>query len=216
MIRSRRFRVVVLCLALAGCESVGQGIRVLTHDPSPEAAAAPAGTYRLDPAHQAVVFWVDHLQFSDYIARFNTTEATVDFVPGDPAASTLTATIDAASIDTGLAALDDMLTAPAMFDVADHPEFRFESTEIRLTGETTGTVTGDLTMAGRTRPFTLDVTFNGTGRDPLTGDRKLGFSATGSLERSDFGLGQWIPAVGDTVHFRIEAEFILAKDRPSS
>lgn len=207
--------LVAVCLALTGCESVGQGVRVLTHDPSPEAADAPSGTYRLDPDHQAVVFWVDHLQFSDFVARFNTAEATLDFVPSNPTQSALTVTIDAASVDTGLTELDDMLKAPGMFDVADHSEFRFESSDIRLTGATTGTVVGDLTLAGRTRSVAMHVTFNGTGRDPLTGDRKLGFSATGTLERSAFGLGKWIPAVGDTVHFRIEAEFVLIEDAKS-
>ena len=87
------------------------------------------------------------------------------------------------------------------------PEARFESQGIAVTGERTGRVEGELSLHGASAPVTLEVTFNGAGDSLLTGRYTLGFAASGTLKRSDFGLGSYAPAVGDEVVLEIHAEF---------
>lgn len=199
--------VVAVAASLAACTA----LNVATHRVSGDPVDAPAGTYRADPRHTSIVFDVDHLGFSRFVARFNEVEAVLDAVPEAPEKSRLEVTIKAASIDTNVAELDKMLTGDDMFDATRHPDITFVSKSIVRTGEDAGEVTGNLTIAGRTHPMTFAVTFNGAAPDPLTGEDKLGFSADGTLDRSVWGLGKWWPAVGTEVRFRIEAEFAKPK-----
>lgn len=199
--------VVTVAASLAACTA----LNVATHRVSGDPVDAPAGTYRADPRHTSIVFDVDHLGFSRFVARFNEVEAVLDAVPDAPETSRLEVTIKAASVDTNVPELDAMLKAPDMFDAAAHPGIHFASTKIVRTGEGEGEVTGNLTIAGRTHPATFTVAFNGAAPDPLTGEDKLGFSAEGTLDRSVWGLGKWWPAVGNEVRFRIEAEFAKPK-----
>ena len=194
---------VLLVLGLASCTAA----RVLTHDTTVEAAELQAGAYAVDPAHAAVIFKVDHFGFSDYYGRFNSVEGSLDFDPDNPEASRLAIRIDPASIDTGNTELYSQLISSVMFDVETYPDVTFVSTQIEQTGEATGRLTGDLTMRGVTKPVTLDVTFNGGAKNPLTQAETLGFSATTLIERSEFGLGEWIPAVGNEVTLEISMEF---------
>lgn len=193
---------------LAACTAA----RVVTHRVNDDPVAAPAGTYRLDPNHASVIFDVDHLGFSRFVARFRRVEAVLEAVPAAPEESRLRATIEAASIDTNVAELDGMLKGRDMFDVANHSDIGFVSTALKRTGPKTGEMTGDLTIRGQSHPVTLAVTFNGAAPDPLTGEDKLGFSAEGSFDRSQWGLSAWWPAVGNEVHVRIEAEFAKERD----
>ncbi len=199
--------VLAVAASLAACTA----LNVATHRVSGDPVDAPAGTYRADPRHTSIVFDVDHLGFSRFVARFNEVEAVLDAVPDAPETSRLEVTIKAASVDTNVPELDAMLKAPDMFDAAAHPGIHFASTKIVRTGEGEGEVTGNLTIAGRTHPATFTVAFNGAAPDPLTGEDKLGFSAEGTLDRSVWGLGKWWPAVGNEVRFRIEAEFAKPK-----
>ena len=199
--------VVTVAASLAACTA----LNVATHRVSGDPVDAPAGTYRADPRHTSIVFDVDHLGFSRFVARFNEVEAVLDAVPDAPEKSRLDVTIKAASVDTNVPELDAMLKAPDMFDAAAHPGIHFASTKIVRTGEGEGEVTGNLPIAGRTHPATFTVAFNGAAPDPLTGEDKLGFSAEGTLDRSVWGLGKWWPAVGNEVRFRIEAEFAKPK-----
>ncbi len=125
--------------------------------------------------------------------------------------SKVSITIDTGSVDTRNAKLNGELTADNMFNTAKFPQATFVSTGITRTGENTGRITGDLTIAGVTRPITLDATFNGSGTHPASGEKVAGFNATAMIKRSDFGLKQWLPIVGDDVALLIEAEFHLKK-----
>lgn len=174
---------------------------------TPPPAELPAGAYRLDPEHATLLFKIDHLGFSQLVGRFDRFDATLDFDSENPAASRLSATIDPASIDLDLPKFEEQMRGPDWFDVGRFPEVRFDSREVTVTGDNTGQITGDLTLHGVTRPVTLDVTFNGGGDSLLTGRYTLGFTATGTLARSDFGLGAYAPAVGDAVTLEIYAEF---------
>ena len=178
-----------------------------TLDTTSPLAALPGGTYRLEPTHAYITMSYSHLGFSRPILRFTSFDATAELNPEDPAASTVTVTIDPASIDSAVEAFDQHLTSPDMFDVANHPEITFVATDIAMTDGSTGTLTGDLTMKGITRPVTLDVTLNGAGQHPMNGADTFGISATGTLDRTEWDLGYAAPAVGEEVDLRIEAEF---------
>lgn len=183
------------------------GYLIPAHHQTTEPSELPEGGYRLDPAHTALLFKVDHLGFSQFVGRFDRVDASLVFDPEGPEASRLTVLVDMASIDVNPPAFAEELRGPDWFEVERFPEARFESRTIEVTGETTGIVRGDLTLHGVTRPVTLDVTFNGGGDNLITGDYTLGFAARGTLLRSDFGLGAYAPAIGDEVTLEISVEF---------
>ena len=198
----RRRLALLAVLALAAC-----GRLLPAHQQTIEPARLEGGAYRLDPDHISLLWKVDHLGFSTFVGRFDRVEASLDFDPAAPAASRLEVLVDTASIDSRLPALDDTLRGSGWLDAAAYPQAVFRSTAIEVTGEKTGKVTGDLTLHGVTRPVSLDVTFNGGADNLLTGRYTLGFDATGSIERSDFGIDNLVPAVGDEVTLEIHAEF---------
>lgn len=181
---------------------------------------APAGHYRLDLSHGRLMFRVSHLGFSRYTALFTRFDAALEFDPAAPGAMAVTATVDAASVETHYPGTDvdfnAVIAGPEFLDAAQFPQIRFVSTDVVPTGPQTADVTGDLTLHGVTRPVTLKVTFNGgyAGHPLDPGGARIGFSAEGALNRSDFGMGFGIPApgttmgVGDAVDIFIEAEFL--------
>ena len=183
-------------------------VQVLTHSVSQNETRVPAGRYEMDPDHCSITFDVDHFKYSRFTMRFDRKQGQLDWNEGGLDRSKASVTIDAASIDTNVPLLDKMVKSESMLDVSRYPEIRFASTRFERTGESRGTLTGDLTIRGVTQPVTLDVTFNGFAPDPLTKKDTLGFSADGRFSRAKFGLLTWYPAVGDEIHVRIQAEFV--------
>jgi polyisoprenoid-binding protein YceI len=183
-------------------------VRVLTHSVSQNEARVPAGRYEIDPNHTSITFDIDHFKYTRFTMRFDRKQGQLDWSEGGLDRSTTSVTIDAASIDTNVPLLDKMVKGPDMLDVERNPQIRFVSTRFERTGESRGTLSGDLTIRGVTQPVALDVTFNGFAPDPLTKKDTLGFSAEGRFSRAKFGLSTWYPAVGDDIHVRIQAEFV--------
>ncbi|SIT45109.1 YceI family protein [Paraburkholderia ribeironis] len=183
-------------------------LQVLTHSVSQNEARVPTGPYEIDQDHSSITFDIDHFKYSRFTMRFGRKHGQLDWHDGGLDHSTASITIDAASIDTNVPLLDKMVKSASMLDVERYPEIRFASTRFERTGESHGTLTGDLTIRGVTQPVTLDVTFNGFAPDPLTKKDTLGFSAEGRFSRAKFGLSTWYPAVGDDIHVRIQAEFV--------
>ena len=183
-------------------------------------STAPAGTYHLDPLESHLLFRVNHLGFSTSMAIFKGLEATLQFDPAKPAAMMLEATVDATSVETNYqdpkTDFNAILTGPDLLDAKAHPTITFHSTKIALTGAFSADVTGDLTLHGVTKPVTLAVTFNGgyAPNDMDPSGARVGFSATGSLLRSDFGITMGLPepgktfGIGDKVDFIIETELL--------
>ena len=101
------------------------------------------------------------------------------------------------------------LQGERMFDTANFPEITFESTEVTRNSDNTGTVTGDLTIKGVTKPVTLDVTYNGSLIDERSNSYAIGFSGAATIKRSDFGIDFLVPVVGDDVTITIETEFLM-------
>lgn len=202
---AKKFCLVGLCLVwvgFAGCAPV----------PKRDMAAVPAGQYVLDRSHASVVFLVDHGGgLSKFVGRFDGFDAALTFDPQRPDTSRLDAVIEAASINTGMADFDGQLANHgALFDARRHPQMRFVTRQVVLSGENTAQVTGDFTMRGQTHPLTLDVTFNGSARDVLRGNRQVvGFSATAVLDRTVWGADAYVNfGVGREVSVMIEAEFM--------
>lgn len=187
------------------------------------ALTVPAGDYTLDKGHASLTVRVNHLGLSNYTMRFTDFDATLAFNPEDVTASSVTATINPASIRTDYPGDycaghdctvyrtwdEDVARNPRWLNADEHGDISFTSTSLTQTGPNTGTMTGDLTFRGVTQPVTLDVTFNGELNPmPFRQDTiAIGFSAAGSLDRSAFGMDAFIPNIGDAVEIIIEAEF---------
>ncbi|MEP9324489.1 YceI family protein [Paraburkholderia phymatum] len=198
----RAVSAAALAAALTGCTP----LQVVTHTVTQTEARVPVGQYKLDPHHTSVIFNVDHLKYTRFTMRFDRVAGEIDWKEGGLDKSQVTVTIDAASIDTNVPLLDKMVKGADMLDVERNPQIRFVTTRFERTGDARGKLTGDLTIRGVTQAVTLDVTFNGYGRDPLTKADTLGFSADGQFSRSKFGLTTWYPAVGDDIRVVIQAE----------
>lgn len=166
-----------------------------------------SGTYVMDKTHGYVTFSYLHQGFSKPILRFDDVDAILTLDAENPVNSSVDVTIKAASISTGVPKFDTHIQNESMFDTANHPLITFKSTKLTQKNAANGTLTGDLTMKGVTKPITLDVRFNKAGQHFRTKADMAGFSATGTLNRSDWGLGYAVPNVGDKVDIVIEAEF---------
>ncbi|MBN8542730.1 MAG: polyisoprenoid-binding protein [Alphaproteobacteria bacterium] len=175
--------------------------------PSTALDKVPSGIYTLDKSHASVTFTVKHLGFSNYTARFDGVDAKLDFNAKDVTKSKLEVTIDTGSASVNNPKMEEKWDGPAFFNIAQFPTATFKATKIEKTSDTEGTITGDFTMLGVTKPVTLRTTFNGAGFNPYAAANVLGFSAIGKLNRSDFGLKEYLPAVGDEVKFYVEVEF---------
>lgn len=175
---------------------------------------APGGAYKTDPSHSSFNWSFNHSGLSHYTARFTKVDARLDWNPAKPEASTLSVAIDPLSVRTDYpwpqrVNFDAEIGGEETF-LAAKP-ITFVSKTIHVTGEKTGTVEGLLTFRGQTHPATFDVTFNGSmAKHPMMGVPKIGFSATGSIRRSEWGLDFAIPELGDEVTFAIETQMVPA------
>ena len=182
--------------------------------PTP-ASAPPAGPYLADPVHASLTWQVLHQGLSWYTARFTSFSVALDFNPADVSKSKVTASIDPKSVETDFAKTrpasntadfnTEIANGPNFLNAGKFPKIDFVSTGIKKTGERTGTMTGNLTFLGVTKPVTLDVTFLGDRNDPRIQKHKVGFQAVGSFKKSDFGMT--FAAIGDEVKIEVNAEF---------
>lgn len=162
--------------------------------------------YKLDPTHTNIVWMGDHLGFSKSLGQFFDFEGYITLNFEHPAKSSAEVTIQTASISTGLPKFDDHLKNEDFFDVEKHPEAKFVSNNVEVTGENTAKLHGDLTMLGITKPLTLDVTLNKTGSNPYSGNETAGFSVRGTIIRSQYGMDYGLPYISNEVPLLIEAE----------
>jgi len=173
------------------------------------------GTWTIDAAHSSVEFTVRHLGISKVRGRFATVDATAEI--GDTlATTTLAASIDLSSIDTGNADRDGHLRTTDFFDISAHPKLTFTSTSISDQGNGKYRLSGALSLNGVTHDQQLDVEFNGTEVYPMDNSTHAGFTATGSLQRSDYGVKFDVPlaaggfAIGDKVGLELNIQLFPA------
>lgn len=170
------------------------------------------GTYAIDTAHSQVGFVVRHLMVSKVRGRFGRFSGTIE-IAEDPADSSVTTTIDVDSVDTGDETRDNHLRSADFFEGEAHPQITYRSTGFRHAGGDRFLLDGELTVHGVTRPIQLDVEYAGVATDPWGGQR-IGFSASGEVDREDFGL-TWNQAletggvlVGKKATLEIEVEAV--------
>ena len=175
--------------------------------PSSAPSAVRAGTYKVETHHTQVLFSVMHMGFNSYYGKFPGATGTLTLDPAKPANSSFDISIPVNQVTTANAKLDEELRSPQFFDPAKFPTINFKSTKVVPTGATTADVTGNLTLHGVTRPLTLKVKFNAAGVAPMINTYQAGFEATGTLKRSDFGVGYGIPLVGDEVKIIVTSAF---------
>lgn len=184
---------------------------------SQAAAQAGASTWTIDPSHSEVGFAVKHMVIATVKGRFNAVSGTVELDEQDVTRSRIEVSIDTGSIDTREAKRDEHLRSADFFDVENHPQMTFVSRSIERVGDDRLKLTGDLTIRGTTREITLDVEDLGRGKDPWGGDRAA-FSATGKLDRLEYGL-KWNQAletggvlVSNDVRISLDVELVRKTD----
>ena len=174
---------------------------------SPTSLNVPAASYTIYPNHTHVTFGIRHMGLSTFHGTFGHITGTLQFDPAQPEKSALNVQIDMNNIQTTVDELNT--TLKDVFQTIKYPTATFVSTQIAKVGANTGTVTGNLTLAGVTKPVTLNVTFNGGRNIPIPFQRyRIGFDATGTIKRSDFGLTGmiWSGFVSDEVTLMIDCE----------
>lgn len=175
------------------------------------AQAAPA-TYKLDPGHTFVVLSWHHLGFSNPIAVAPIDEGSLVFDDKDPSKSSLQVTLPIAKLETFVPKLNEEFQTAQFFDAGKFPAATYKSTKVQSLGGGKFKVTGDLTVHGVTKPVTLQATLNKSGIHPMAKVQAVGFDATGTLKRSDFGLNAYVPYVSDEISLKITTEAEVAKD----
>lgn len=177
--------------------------------------SAPAGDYAMETRHSQLLFAIPHLGITNYYGRFDRLSGSLAFDPAAPEKSAVTATVDMTSIDTPSHELIGELMGAGVFNATTFPTATFKSTSVVRTGPTTGTINGDLTLHGVTKPVTLNATFGGLTSDPFSGADDIGFHATATVNRKDFGIAGmvWDHIVGNDVQITIEAMFQRPKGK---
>ena len=173
--------------------------------------AAPAfatDAFTFDAGHTYIGFEISHLGFSKTLGEFTKYEGTLNLDRANLANSSVEVTIDASSIDTDQADFDEHLRSADFFNVAAHPTLRFNSTKVEDAGNGMLKVTGDFTLLGQTHPVVLDVKLNKIDKHPFRPTVEVaGFSASTTIDRTQWGFDTYAPAVGADVTIRIETEF---------
>jgi polyisoprenoid-binding protein YceI len=234
--RLARFTTVaILAAALAAC---GKGEipsgKSAAAAPAAAGLTAPAGQYKLDPYHSNLTFQVSHLGLSNYTARFTKFDATLDLDPADVAGSSVTVSVEPASVRTDFSGDyrgthqespyqtfdEDLAQSQKFFNAGQFPAATFRSTRVEQTGPGQLRIAGELTLLGQTHPVTLDARLVGSvDKHPFTGRGALGFSATGTFDRSTFGMLHLLKPqvlVGDAVTIRFEGEFHQPAPQPAA
>jgi polyisoprenoid-binding protein YceI len=196
---------VLAALALAcGLTAVAQAAV------STDAKQAPAGAYQVEPRHTQVVFAISHFGITDYYGRFEKVSGSLNFNPGAPEKSAVDVSVDISSASVASSQLLGEITGDGVLDAKSFPTATFVSTSVERTGPNTGKMTGNLTLHGVTKPVVFDIVFNGGEPAPMGGSTYLlGFHATTTIHRADFGLASmpWTSLVGEDVKLTIEALF---------
>lgn len=174
------------------------------------AQAAPV-TYQLDPGHTMVLFTWNHFGFSNPTADLPLGSGTLVYDEKQPSKSSVEVTLPLANLDTHVSALDEHLKKPDFFDAAKYPDVTFKSTKVQPLGGDKFKVTGDLTVHGVTKSVVLDAKLNKVGEHPMKKVQAIGFDATGTLKRSDFGVAAYVPNVSDEIKIHITTEGAVAK-----
>jgi len=198
---------IALLGVVAGCSSL---ITVLQADIDD----LPSGIYTLDKSHASLVWRVNHIGLSNYTARFTDFNASINLDTQNIANSIVTANIDPLSIQTDYPTTKEKDFNKILAEESEwlnglkFPNITFESTKIIITDENNAVIKGDLKILDTVKSIELDVKYNGSYKEhPFTKKPAIGFSATSTIFRSNWGITKYIPMIGDSVDIVIEVEF---------
>jgi polyisoprenoid-binding protein YceI len=209
--------LVLVCtlFSVAACAPKNEAVQSPPVAATADAPKVPAGAYTLDKTHASLVFRLSHMGFSNYTASFERFDVQLQFDPVNLGASSVVVTVDPTSLllINPPPGFTEALLGEQWLDAKQYPTMTYRSTKVEATTANNLRITGDLTLHGVTHPVVLDAVFNGGypgfAMDPHA---RIGFSAQGTLKRSDFGIAFGIPAPGsnmgvsDDVDVVIEAE----------
>ena len=201
-------------ISAAALIAVAGGTVVIAQAPmavpgSKDVAKVTGGTYSVEPSHTQIVFAYDHMGFTNNMGVITQPTGTLTLDKANLSASKVSITLPIANLTTGIPALNEHLAKPEFFDAAKFPTATFVSTSVKPDGATGADITGNLTIKGVTKPVTLDAELYGAGKAPAMagGKENVGFVATTTIKRSDFGMGYGVPMVGDAIELKIIAGF---------
>ena len=206
----RLFPIAILFL-LAAC---GQGDSI--GNDKDGGLGIPSGTYAVDRSHTYVVFSYLHQDLSYPLLRVTDIDGELELDSPAMENSKVSIAIAVDSIRTNLAYFDKELASRKFFHAEKHPHITFSTHSYKPLSESIGELTGFVTIRGITKPIVLSVTLNGAMEHPMLEKPVIGFSGIGTLNRSDFQLDRFVPAVADNVEIRIEAEFLHGGSPDSS
>jgi polyisoprenoid-binding protein YceI len=192
-------------IAVSSLASNATAQQVASMDPG----SVKAGAYKLEPLHTQVGFSLSHFGFTNYSGLFSGASGSLSLDPNTVEISKVNISIPIQSVQTTVPLLTEELKGDKWFDATQFPAATFVSTKITKTGAETATIAGDLTLHGVTKQVTLQAHLVGSGVNPLDKSFTVGFEATGVIERSDFGIKQYLPLLGDDVTLHIDAAFVL-------
>ena len=193
--------ILATILAVTAAPLLAQGL-----PGAPDKARVAAGTYAVDPNHTQVTWSVNHMGFSMLQGQFGASGGSITIDPAKPNATKVEVSFATDQLSVTAPAFANHLKSKDFFDAAANPTATFVSTGVVATGNS-AKITGNLTIKGITKPVTLAATFVGAGANPMNKKVNFGFRATGSIKRSDFGLGMAVPVVSDAVDLTINAAF---------
>jgi polyisoprenoid-binding protein YceI len=177
-----------------------------------DATRVAAGSYAADPSHTLIGWRVDHFGFNDYFGIFGDVTGSLQLDPANPAAAKVDVTIPVGKVTTASAGLTEHLLRagkdggkPDFFGPAP-ADARFVSTAVKVDG-TKAVIDGNLTLNGVTKPVSLNAEFSGAGNNPFNKKATVGFHATTTIKRSDFGIVYAVPLVSDAVELDISVAF---------
>ncbi|MDR7656309.1 YceI family protein [Acinetobacter junii] len=172
--------------------------------------AAPVD-YKIDPTHTATVFSWNHFGFSTPSANFTDIQGVIKVDNAKPSNSSVDVIIPISSVNTNVPALDKEFQEEAWFNAAKYPNITFKSTKVETKDKKHFKITGNLTVKGVTKSVVLDAVLNKQGEHPMAKVPAIGFNATTSFDRSAFGIGNYVPNVGDKITVNITTEATAAK-----
>lgn len=172
-------------------------------------AFAVSTEWKSDKAHSQLGFTIEHMGIADISGTFNDFDASIKSTKSDFSDAVIEMTAKVSSIDTRVEARDNHLRSADFFDAEKYPEIKFKSTSLTPNGTNKYKLTGNLTMHGITEEVTLDLVYNGQVENPMNKKPIAGFKVTGTLQRSDFKIGEGFPApmLSDEVRIQADGEF---------
>lgn len=166
--------------------------------------------WKVDPQHAKLTFSIMHLGISDVAGLFKAFDVTITTSKDDFSDAVFELSVDVASINTEVEMRDDHLRSADFFEVKKHPTMTFRSTSMKKTGTDKYRLEGNLVLHGVTKPVAMELWYRGKAENPMNKITSAGFQLTGSLKRSDFGIGSKFPPpfIGDIVSIKADGEFI--------